>query len=169
LTTGIYAIINKDSLKVYIGSSVEIEKRIQKHFWKLNKGIHHSSHLQRSYSKYGRQRFEVMILEETSKDLLVQRDQYWLEKYKSYICDYGYNNRKVAERNEGLKPWNKGKWKNPVSEELIIQSYVSGKTILQCQKALRTSTCYVEHVLHKNDVVRSKSDALLLMNSRRQR
>ena len=49
----IYKIINVKNGHFYIGSTVEIDKRRDKHFKDLKNGRHHSLHLQRAYNIYG--------------------------------------------------------------------------------------------------------------------
>ena len=46
---GIYKIENKVNGKVYIGQSIDIEKRWKNHISYLNKGIHRNKHLSQSY------------------------------------------------------------------------------------------------------------------------
>ena len=55
--SGIYSITNNESGNVYIGSSVNVNKRTQEHFRLLRKGEHPNSHLQRAWNKYGEQAF----------------------------------------------------------------------------------------------------------------
>lgn len=60
--TGIYHIKNSVTGKYYIGSSIELSKRMGRHLWGLRKGIHHSLKLQRSFDKHGEVAFEFKIL-----------------------------------------------------------------------------------------------------------
>ena len=49
----IYKIENKIAGKLYIGSSLSLKNRWERHRRDLNSGIHHSIHLQRAWDKYG--------------------------------------------------------------------------------------------------------------------
>lgn len=90
--TGIYAIINLDTGKKYIGSAARtFRERWSKHKLELRKGIHHSSYLQRSWNKHTEFRFEFKILEFVPPEYCLQREQWWMDLYGSYIEDYGYN------------------------------------------------------------------------------
>lgn len=60
--SGIYAIINRSSGKVYIGQSRNILKRISDHFNLLEKGKHPNPKLQNSFNKWGRSAFEDEIV-----------------------------------------------------------------------------------------------------------
>ena len=83
--TGIYTIINLINNKFYIGSSTEIEKRINTHFSNLNKNKHPNIKLQNSYNKYGKNNFTYKILdifEDISKQNLLIKEQEWIDKYE---------------------------------------------------------------------------------------
>jgi len=57
---GIYAIIHNETKKLYIGSSINLAKRIFEHV----KNIRSSNlHLQRAIEKYGLKNFSVYVLE----------------------------------------------------------------------------------------------------------
>lgn len=92
--TGIYGIFNLINKKVYIGSSGNkrgLKARLTRHRNELNKNCHHNSHLQRSWNKYGSNNFEFKILEECQVDMLIIREQAWMDYYKSNNEKYGYN------------------------------------------------------------------------------
>ena len=80
---GVYCIINKRTKQSYIGSSVQIEKRIEEHFVLLKAGKHNNRNLQIAY-KIDAKYFSWKILEETKgrwidRDLLYDREQYYLD------------------------------------------------------------------------------------------
>ena len=75
-TCGIYQIRNKVNGKIYIGSSKNIEHR-----WRGHQKGKTNSHLAASQNKYGLDNFEYTVLEECSKDTLLQREQYYLDKF----------------------------------------------------------------------------------------
>lgn len=69
-TTGIYYITNRINNKVYIGSSVNIPKRWEKHKDQLNKGIHINQALQEDWDKYGEGNFKFDVVRQCDeKDL----------------------------------------------------------------------------------------------------
>lgn len=80
MTCGVYAIKNKANGKLYIGSSMNIEARWKNHlcYFRLNKN---SKHLQRAWNTYGHNAFDFVILEETSKEEVRQKEAEWFEKY----------------------------------------------------------------------------------------
>lgn len=89
---GIYKIINTKNNKCYIGSAVNLYKRINRHFYELKKQCHNNKHLQRAYNKYKKESFNVEILEKFKeinyKKLLLIEENY----IKKYNClEKGYN------------------------------------------------------------------------------
>jgi group I intron endonuclease len=101
---GIYIIKNVLNNKVYIGSSLNIQKRWKYHIYYLKIKKHHSILLQRAWDLDGEEKFLFEILEALEdKTLLLQREQYYLDLYKSYIPEYGYNLCSIANSMLGYK------------------------------------------------------------------
>lgn len=91
---GIYKIECLATGKVYIGSSVDVETRMRKHRERLNRGDHHSSYLQNSWNIYGCAAFTFSVietLEKRDKQKIIDTEQKWLDHYRSYDREYGYN------------------------------------------------------------------------------
>ena len=76
--SGIYKI--SISKKTYIGSAVNLHRRLYVHMNSMIKGKHENQHLQRSYNKYGRCKIE--IIEECSKEELLKREKFYIDKLK---------------------------------------------------------------------------------------
>lgn len=96
---GVYGIKNLVTGKMYIGKSVNIIKRISNHFSSLNKGNHHSEYLQRSFNKHGELCFVGGIIEICDKNILNERERYWVQYYDSY--NNGYNGTIPTGLNQG--------------------------------------------------------------------
>lgn len=76
---GIYKITNKLNKRYYIGSSVDIQGRLNTHIWALRNNRHENPKLQRSWNKYGERAFTSETIEEfigTYDDLLLLEDTY---------------------------------------------------------------------------------------------
>lgn len=92
LKSGIYQIVNKVNGKKYVGSSNDIMKRWSLHKSLLNRKKHHSTHLQSAWDKHGKDKFIFEIIENVEDNsLLYEREQYWLDLYKTYNGENGYN------------------------------------------------------------------------------
>ena len=100
--TGVYKIHNTTSDKFYIGSAVNISKRQSVHTNLLNRGNHPNKYLQNAWSKYGADIFSFSVIEETTIDLLIEREQYYLDLLEPF-GDTGYNICKVAYSCLGIK------------------------------------------------------------------
>lgn len=99
--SGIYLMRNKVSGLIYIGQSFNIYRRVNAHFAELKRGAHNNIHLQRAYNKYGREVFEVEVLElcENNIDKLNGREIFYIEKYDSFRN--GYNQTPGGYSHEG--------------------------------------------------------------------
>lgn len=102
---GIYIIKNLITNKVYIGSTTrDFIKRWSIHRVFLRNGNHHSIRLQNSWNKHGEQNFSFEILEIVEdKNLIIEKENYYLDYYKSYDKHYGYNICKSAHENPMTK------------------------------------------------------------------
>ena len=92
--SGIYRIRNIVNGKGYVGSSKDLVDRWDRHQFELDHNVHHSEHLQYAWNKYGSKAFEFKILEiikNPTRKKLVNREQYWINKYDSANDEYGYN------------------------------------------------------------------------------
>ena len=98
---GIYKITNKINGKVYIGQSINIYSRWYAHksMGKPN-SIYSYKPLYRSMIKYGIKNFAFDIIEECCKELLNEKEQYYISLYNSmtpngYNCDSGGSDNRV--------------------------------------------------------------------------
>ena len=96
MKSGIYAIINKVNNKIYIGSSVNIFYRFKNHISKLNTRHHENNYLQNAFIKYGISCFYFVILEFCEN--LKEKENFYLNYFKSYKRKYGYNIIVSSER-----------------------------------------------------------------------
>lgn len=94
---GIYRILNTNNNKCYIGSSVNLESRKYKHFWMLSRGSHDNGYLQKSFNKHGINSFNFEVLEECDYSELIDKENFYINKYKSNDLTLGYNLSLVNE------------------------------------------------------------------------
>ena len=138
MKSGIYLIKNIINNKVYIGSSVNIDRRWVQHKQDLTSGKHHSIHLQQAWDKYGEQNFKFEIIEEVQKqEHLISYEQVYLEYYKSYEGDKGYNICKVAGSPLGLR--HSEETKRKMSEAKRKQSEETKKKISEAHNGKKLS------------------------------
>lgn len=101
--SGIYSIRHIESGLMYVGSAVNIAQRFRQHKSDLNLGKHHSSRLQRSWSKYGPDAFIFEIIEIVDRpEDLIEREQYHID-ITGCVSPGGFNMRPKAESNLGKK------------------------------------------------------------------
>jgi len=90
MRSGIYCIRNIVNNKIYIGSTVDFDKRWQDHKRKALGSYHKNKHLQSAILKYGIDNFNFEILEFVSTDKLFEREQFYLDTFKPFD-KVGYN------------------------------------------------------------------------------
>ena len=87
---GIYAIVHNETKKLYVGSSMDLARRIDEHLKDRNSNVH----LQRAINKYGLSSFSIYILELLPTDvvdltqeelsvILIQMEQKHLDSFKN--------------------------------------------------------------------------------------
>lgn len=100
---GIYKFQNLQNGKIYIGQSVDIERRYKDHInrAKNKNSAEYNSSLHCAIRKYGLDNFSFVVLEECNKNLLNEREQYWIKYYNSYKD--GYNETTGGNSQEATK------------------------------------------------------------------
>jgi len=94
---GIYAVINLNNGKVYIGSSNNLYTRKKSHFNDLKKNNHTNQHLQNAYNIDNKYFIMVEIEKVENVNNLHLREQYWMDELKSYDRTVGYNINQKAD------------------------------------------------------------------------
>ena len=115
MTCGVYCLITKESGLRYIGSSLCIEVRIKTHFNLLKRGTHYNYKIQAAYNTE-----EVLfeIIEECQKINLMDREQFYIDFYKS--SEIGLN---IAKFVAGA--FARGRCKSLITRKKNIDSNVS--------------------------------------------
>ena len=132
---GIYQIKNLVSKKIYVGSSTDIDNRWSVHRKTLRNGSHHNRYLQRAWNKYGEDSFVFGVIEETTGENLLDREQYWLDTTMCTDRKTGYNLNEFANGSKGLiqsedvketlRQINRGKTHTIESRNKISTGYVT--------------------------------------------
>ena len=102
MNIGIYKILNRGNNKVYIGSSIVLNKRKYKHFWMLRKGIHPNVYLQKSYNRNGEDTFDFQIIELCEEKDLIFRENHYINEYRANEMDFGYNLALVSDSRRNI-------------------------------------------------------------------
>lgn len=99
MNSGIYKIVNIVNKKVYIGKASNIYTRFRSHKSYLRRNAHYNNYLQRSWNKYGENSFKFEVIEYCEKDILIERENYWMKHYNSFDFRCGYNILQPDENN----------------------------------------------------------------------
>lgn len=88
---GIYCIDCLATGKKYIGQSIHIQERWQKHKAALRHNNHENDYLQKAWNKYGAEQFQWTVLEYCTSEQLDEREQYYIAQYDTMNKECGYN------------------------------------------------------------------------------
>lgn len=123
LNCGIYIIKNKDTGKIYIGSSMKLSRRFYQHRRDLKSNNHHSIKLQRSWNKHGEDSFEFSVVLYTDPCDLLLFEQSFLDHYRCYENEIGYNICSEAGSNAGYKYTKEQKLKHKENKRKSAHKY----------------------------------------------
>lgn len=140
--SGIYQIFNTETNKRYIGSSIDVERRLKEHKRNLKSHKHRNQHLQNAWDKYE----EYLIfepLEYCEPDQCLRLEQKYIDYYNSANRKFGYNIDPQAasagkhlseETKQKISKANKGRKVLPEIIEKIRRSNIGKKKPKQSKK-----------------------------------
>ncbi len=77
---GIYKIVNSQNGKIYVGSSLDVERRWRSHKNALRAGRHRNPHLQNSWDLYGESAFSFSVLDQVSEERCIyEAEQHYID------------------------------------------------------------------------------------------
>lgn len=88
---GIYCIENTLNNKKYIGLTINIKQRFKFHYNRLIQNKHKNKHLQSSVNKNNILNFNFKIIEYCSENDLISKEIYYINEFKTYLSEFGYN------------------------------------------------------------------------------
>lgn len=83
VTCGVYIIRNKKTGQIYVGQSINIERRFSKHC--------NISPIDMAIANEGVENFDFDIIEEVDQSLLLEREKAWINYYGAEKIDRHYN------------------------------------------------------------------------------
>lgn len=111
----IYCIFSKEKMIPYIGSTVNLQRRIQRHREGLRKNSHFSKYLQRVFNKYSKDDIWIFVIEECDELNIQDKERFWIEYFDS--IQNGFNASYDTQRNfvnEDIKKIIKEKNSKPI-------------------------------------------------------
>lgn len=102
-TSGIYQIRCIPSGKLYIGSAVNLRTRWNQHRSYLRRNAHNNPVLQHAWNSHGEEAFEFTVIELVLAPVLIEREQYWLDRLRPFAPSDGFNVHRDARSPLGMK------------------------------------------------------------------
>lgn len=101
----VYKIVCAANGKIYIGSTTNLAFRWCQHKSDLRHNHHNNDHLQCAWNKYGAAVFSFDIIEKCSEDVLIDREQHWINELNVSDRRFGFNKTSVAGKSyaRGMK------------------------------------------------------------------
>lgn len=118
---GIYKIQNNINHKIYIGQSIDIQRRFLEHKRKKDNCWIHLA-----IQKYGTENFTFSVIQECPPEKLDERQKYWIKYYHSFGEKKGYNQNKGGKDNALYNAIENSKKK-------VIQYDLKGNKVAQFQ------------------------------------
>jgi group I intron endonuclease len=91
IESGIYKLTNKETGRVYVGATKNLESRWDSHFNALIRQDHANYLLQQDCMKYGLYVFKFEVIEQCKVEDLKEREQFWIDHYGGIESDKTYN------------------------------------------------------------------------------
>jgi len=162
MSIGIYKIENLVNHKMYIGQSINIERRFREHRYALKHHKHHNPLLQQDYNNG--HKFSYQIVEICHVHELNEKEKVWISFYRSNIIGYNYDNGGIVNKKYTNKfnAWFKNhdnnskkiaKTKSKYNEEIINKAKLA--LFMDMNKhdivtMLNVEYDYIRRLIHRN-------------------
>jgi len=157
----IYIITNKVNGKQYVGQTIQnIKKRFDRHCQYYGSDAECKMAIKLAIHKYGRDNFEIKVLEECDPRLLDKREAYYISLYDTY--NNGYNSTEG-----GIQ----GHKKLKVSDECqndICDLYNEGFSLRELGREYNVDKQTIKHILELNNIELNKTRSYKLSSIERE-
>lgn len=145
---GIYYIKNNISQQIYIGQTVDIQRRQKQHFQALKNNKHVNNYLQNSFNKYGENAFEFGVIEHCNPDKLDELEKAYMNMYNVRkngfnICEGG-THICLDNSNE-----NHGMFRHDIPNDKLKELYLKGYNSTQLSHIYNCSYRTIQRRLKK--------------------
>lgn len=176
LIAGVYRIRNTVNGKVYVGSSINIVKRLLDHKNDL-KRQENTPYFQNAWNKYGSENFSFEVIRELHfkdqdieflKQHLLANEQIYLDLYESYKRENGYNICPIAGSSLGAKQTEEHRQKNREvnsgSKNPMYGKHHTEESKQKNREAQKIIKNRPEVKLHNSEVHRGQNNSMSTMN-----
>lgn len=93
----VYAIRHNATDRVYIGSSLNVDRRFKQHLYALQAHAHVVDDMQKDYDEHGED-YTLTILDTINDESEIEKEYEWMDKYQSFTRGIGYNYKDLKRR-----------------------------------------------------------------------
>lgn len=166
----IYKIFNNINNKIYIGQTTRsIEERWREH---LTTNRRQDLPIYRAFQKYGKEHFQIEMVEECENKLLDEREKFWINYFDTYNSGYNASiggdsptTLEIKEIESIVSKWKEGKTLTQIKEETghgiktirsyLIRNGVSENSFLERSNYLKT--------LSRKDFTKDEEEKILTL------
>lgn len=167
---GVYSITNLKTNKLYIGESLDIDKRWINHKNDLLNNQHANYYLQQDFNKFGKSFFKFEVLQEVERDSVTITQSKLLMLENAYIEKYKKENYELYNIENTLKDVLSNKRKLLVCEEIansvVVSQFLKNKYVFDS-----TTNTFdyrqrdtIENLILSNSSIRGKEKAKQVAN-----
>jgi predicted GIY-YIG superfamily endonuclease len=168
MSYGIYKLSFKQTSKVYIGRSEDIENRYKQHLSVLkSKNVkHYNKALQLAYDKYGDPKLDILECLQVNSEALAAREVFYILKYNSVANGFNvsYGETKILEElpkdkyaNDMIRIAFKLIIAKTIDSEICCQTGITDKMINAIKQGTNFTWLQVEFPVEYAQLMRSRS------------
>lgn len=160
--TGIYKIesIIKPE-RIYIGSSIDVNKRWKEHIRDLRAERRHSLKIQRHHNKYGLSDLVFTVILECEKEYLIKNEQYYIDLLNPYfnaqkIANSPLGSKRSQDTKDKISRAKKGEVSNRKGVRMTIKEKLDFKRKYIANKILRYEKLGIVYITAKEKITLRK-------------
>ena len=165
--SGVYQILNSESGKIYIGSTISFKRRFSEHKKSLSANCHPNSHLQAAWNKYGESSFEFSVVIICATEMIRFFEQILIDglkpQYNKSLSAYSgipLGSKLTDLRKQEIGSVSKKLWETDNYRNKTSQAIKAAMTVDECQKrSNRTVNLWIDPLYREKAVAARRGNS----------